>query len=553
MSYPAVVPRGCCIDRLRQLIPLLAAGLFAAGHTASAQPADPVGWFDSHGDIGITPAPGKAMFDAVRQTYTVTGGGNNIWAKVDAGHFVWRKLSGDFTFAADITFLDNPTGTPDVHRKACLMVRQNLDADAAYVDAALHGNGLAALQFRDAKGEATREVQSNVIGPMRVRIEKHGDMITLFVGQAGEEPRFTGAAHSLKFSEPFYLGFAVGAHNQNDTSPNLESVAFSHVELKTDLPATTPKLYSAIETQASNPVNATQTQNTDRTVLYLSDTAMEGPLWLPDNSGVIFSSGGHLLRLPIKLPPGAAGRRGGRGGAATPAPILGNAPTAAGAPTLIDTGGLTHISRMHGLSSDGAQIIFVDHPPGQPRPPANTYLVPLAGGTPRLLTPNTGAGSSLSPDGKTFVFDTDTVADIYTIPTDGSAPATRLTNGMGKNYGPQFSHDGSFIIFCSDRSGTMQVWRMKPDGSEPVQLTVDDNNNWFPHLAPNDAAMLFVTYPKGIVDDPANQPVEIRRLNLTSHANDLMARILGGPAASPSWSPGGGTSQIIFVSEQWVY
>jgi hypothetical protein len=460
-------------------------------------------------------------------------------------------MSGDFTFAADITFLDNPTATPDVHRKACLMVRQSLDADAAYVDAALHGNGLTALQFRDAKGEATREVQSNVIGPVRVRLEKHGDMLTLHVGKTGEEPKFTGAAHSLKFAGPFYLGFAVGAHNQDDIKTNVETAVFSRVELKTGLPANTPKLYSAIETQASNPVNTTQSQNTDRTVLYVSETALEGPLWLPDNSGVVFSSGGRLMRLPIKLPPGAAGRRGGRGGAATPAPILGNAPTVAGDPVVIDTGGLTHISRLHGLSPDGSQVIFVDHPSGQPRPPANTYVMPLAGGAPRLLTPNTGAGSSLSPDGKILVFDTDTVADIHTIPVDGSAPATRLTTGMGRNYGPQFSHDGSFIIFCSDRSGTMQVWRMKPDGSEPVQLTKDDNNNWFPHLSPNDASVLFVTYPKGAVDDAADRPVEVRRLNVAGGANDLMARILGGPASSPNWSPN--NAQLIFVSEQWVY
>ncbi len=516
--------------------------------TPSAVPVSSLGVFENHGDIGITPAPGNAVYDADKKTYTVTGGGNNIWAKVDAGHLVWKKMSGNFTFTADITFLDHPTATPDVHRKACLMLRQSLDADSAYVDAALHGNGLTALQFRNAQGEATREVQSNIIGPTRLRLERHGDMLTLFVGPAGEEPKFTGAAYTLKFQEPFYVGLAVGAHNQNDTSTNLETAVFSNVELKTELPATTPKLYYAIETQASNPVNAAQSQNTDRTVLRVSTASMEGPLWLPDNSGVIYSSGGRLWRLPIKMPLGAAGRRGG---ASTPAPILGNAPIATGEPVLIDTGNLTHLSRVHGLSPDGAQIIFVDHPPGQPRPPANTYIVPLAGGTPRLLTPNTGAGSSLSPDGKVFAYDTDTVADIFTVPTDGSGPATRLTTGLGKNYGPQFSHDGSFIIFCSDRSGSMQVWRMKPDGSEPVQLTTDDQQNWFPRLSPNDASALFVSYPKTVTGDLPDQAVQVRRLNLASHAVDLMARILGGPASAPNWSPN--NSQLIFVSEQWVY
>ena len=534
--------------------PLVVLLFFAAAFTAiraavNSPPAPAaIGLFDNHGDIGITPAPGNAVFDANQQAYVITGGGNNLWAKVDAGHFAWKKMSGNFTLSADIVFQDNPTATPDVHRKACLMIRQSLDADSAYVDAALHGNGLAALQFRNAKGEATREVQSNIIGPVRMRLEKHGDQLTLYVGKAGEDLKFTGAAYSLKFSEPFYVGFAVGAHNQNDTSTNLETAVFSHVELKTNLPASTPKLYYAIETQAANPVNATQSQNTDRTILYLSPNRLEGPLWLRDYSGVLFSSGGHLLRLPVKLPPSAAGRRGVPAPAGPPGPILGIAPVATGEPVVINTGNLSHISRVHGLSTDGAQIIFVDHPPGQP---ANTYLVPLAGGSPQLLTPNTGAGSSLSPDGKTLVYDTDTGADIYSIPVDGSAPATRLTANLGKNYGPQFFHHGGFILFCSDRSGSMQIWRMAPDGSDPVQLTTDDHNNWFPNLSFSDAYAMFVTYPPSVTGDQPDQAVEIRRLNLASQAVDLMAPILGGPASAPSWSYN--NLQLIFVSEQWVY
>jgi hypothetical protein len=520
-----------------------------AAAPAPAAASTPVGLFESHGDYGITPTAGNSVFDAGKKTYAITGGGNNLWAKVDAFQFAWKKLSGDFSFSADIDFMPNTSATPDVHRKACLMVRQTLDADSPYIDAARHGNGLTALQFRDDKGGITREVQSNIIGPTHLRLDKHGDSFTLFVGSAGADAKYTGCSYTMKFTEPFYLGLAVSAHNAKDTSLNLETVAFSNVELKTDLPATTPKLYSTIETQVSSVVNATQSQTTDRTVQYVTEGSVEGPVWLPENSGIIFSSGGKLMRLPIRVP--ARGRRGG-GAAAAPAPILGpTSPTAAGDPVVIDTGTLTAISRVHGLTPDGKQIIFVDHPQGTPRPPANTYLVPLPGGTPKLLTPNTGAGSTLSPDGKTFVYDMDTTPDIFTISTDGSAPATRLTNNMGKNYGPQFSHDGKFIFFCSDRSGTMQIWKMKSDGSEPAQLTNDDNNNWFPHLSSNDGSVLFVTYPKTVTGDMANSDVQIRRLNLGTGALDQMGRVVGGPASAPSWSPN--NMQITFVSYRMVY
>lgn len=558
MRYPTLACRALLFCQFGVLALALSAG--STGYTQNQATPVPaaftvggqVGLFEHHADIGITPAAGNAVFDDAKKTYTITGGGNNMWAKVDAFHFAWKQLSGDVSFAADIAFLPNSTGPSDPHRKAALIIRQSLDADSAYIDATTHGDGLTALQFRDAKGAPTREVMSNVVGPTRLRIEKRGDTFTLFVGKAGEDPKYSGASYQLKFQEPFYIGFAVGAHNGNDTSTRVETAVFSNVELKTTLPTGTPQLYSTLETQASNPVNANQTQNTDRVALYTTAGSIEGPLWLPDNSGIIFSRAGRLYRLPIKLPVRTRNADGTQG----PAPVLGAAPLAAGEPELIDTGKFTAVTRGHGLSADGKFIIFVDRSQGTPavpgqRPPPNSYIVPVTGGTPRLLTPTTGAGTSLSPDGKTFVFDTDTVPDIYTIPVDGSAPATRLTNGQGKNYGPQFSADGAWIFFCSDRSGSMQIWKMKVDGSEPTQLTKDENNHWFPRLSPNGTYAAFVTYPKGTAGDPPNSPIEIRRLNLTTGANDQMGRLLGGPASCPTFSPT--STQLTFVSYQMVY
>ncbi len=523
----------------------LVAGAFVRAQNAPAS----VGAFESHADIGLTPTAGSASFDAAKKTYTVTGGGNNIWAKIDAFHFAWRKMSGDVSFSADIEFLPSTTGASDPHRKACLMVRQSLDADSAYIDASLHGNGLTALQFRDAKGAPTREVMSNIIGPVRMRIEKRGEIFTLFLGPAGQDPKYSGASYQLKFTEPFYLGLAVGAHNANDTSPKVETVVFSNVEVKTTLPAGTPKLYSTLETQVSNPVNANGTQNTDRCVLYVTEGSIEGPVWLPDNSGIVFSRGGRLMKLPMKIPARAA--RGPAGTPPPPAPILGTSPLPDGEPVVLDTGKIIGVSRTHGLTPDGTQLIFVDHPQGNPRPPANTYVIPIAGGTPKLLTPNTGAGSSISPDGKLFAFDMDTTPDVFVIPVDGSAPAKRLTENLGRNYGPQFTPDGKSIVFSSNRTGSMQLWKMNPDGSEPVQLTKEETNNWFPRLSPNGAAALFVTYPKGTAGDPPNSAVELRRLTFANSANDLMARVTGGPASAPTFSPA--NSQITFVSYQMVY
>ncbi len=43
----------------------------------------------------------------------------------------------------------------NAHRKAGWMIRQSLDADSPYVDAVIHGDGLASLQYRKVQGGPT--------------------------------------------------------------------------------------------------------------------------------------------------------------------------------------------------------------------------------------------------------------------------------------------------------------------------------------------------------------------------------------------------------------
>ena len=134
-----------------------------------------MGIFDAKEDIGKPAKAGAAEFDANTKAYTVTGGGANMWAKTDAFHFVWKKMSGDATLDAEIAW---PATGKTAHRKACLIVRQSLEADSPYVDAALHGDGLTSLQYREAAGEMTHEIQSNIKGPVRAASGKTGGYVS---------------------------------------------------------------------------------------------------------------------------------------------------------------------------------------------------------------------------------------------------------------------------------------------------------------------------------------------------------------------------------------
>ena len=192
-----------------------------AGRGASPQAG--YGLFEGQTDVGITPKPGSLLADPAEDAYTVTGGGANMWGTTDAFHFVWRRWKGDVTLTAYVKIL---TATGNPHRKAGLMIRQGLGPSDAFADALLHGSGLTALQYREAAGATTLEVQSPISSPAILRLERRGDTFTLFVaGSNGRFERVGSAVVNLK--DPVYIGLAVCSH---DTSA-LATARFSNVEI----------------------------------------------------------------------------------------------------------------------------------------------------------------------------------------------------------------------------------------------------------------------------------------------------------------------------------
>jgi hypothetical protein len=183
-----------------------------------------LGAFTDHGDVGSVSKPGTAVYDAAAGTYTIGAAGANMWAKADAMQFVWKKKSGDFSIAADIAFIGTST---QPHRKACLVIRQNLDPGSPYVDVAQHGSGLTSIQFRDTADGMTKEIECMDDGPSRVRLDRIGDEIYLSVGYAGGKPAPSGASFRLHMTDPVYVGLAVCAHDDNA----FETAVFSNVEI----------------------------------------------------------------------------------------------------------------------------------------------------------------------------------------------------------------------------------------------------------------------------------------------------------------------------------
>ena len=477
----------------------------------SAPPADSAaGIFEGHGDIGHVLNLGSVEFDAVKKSYRISGSGVNMWFTSDAFQFAWIKTSGDVSLTADIQWV-RTGGNP--HRKACLLIRRSLDPNSQYADVAVHGEGLTSLQYRETAGAPTREIQSNVSGPQRVRIEKEGDYVFMSLARDSDTLRSAGGSFRFKLSDPFYVGLGVCAHDSNA----METAVFSNVEI------TSGKQKSKGDPMLESTLETVTIASTDRRVVYCRREHFEAPNWSRDGKYFIFNQDGRLYTIPVE----------------------------GGLPKLLETGFANRCNNDHGISPDGTQLAISDQSKDGK---SLIYVLPIAGGTLRQIT---ATGPSYwhgwSPDGKTLAFcgERNGEFDIYTIPAAGGEER-RLTNTPGLDDGPDYSPDGQYIYFNSERTGLMQIWRMKSDGSGKQQVTSDNYNNWFAHPSPDGKWIVFVSFEKDVKGHPPNKNVMLRMMPTAGGEIQVLAKLFGGQGTInvPSWSPDSKT--VAFVSYRLV-
>src|ERR1043166_4140178 len=201
----------------------------SATHTQTAPPPDfhqpsknfdiPIGIFEGQSDIGSPAIPGSASYDAASKQYTINSAGYNVWYTRDEFRFLWKKMSGDVSLAADIAFPD-PNGYGD--RKAVLIIRQSLDDDSKAAMVALHGGGMIHLAYRPEKNVRVKDIEYRIGGrgrpgaaspdslvnvmAKRIGIEKRGDAFALFVSLEGEPMYQFCPPVTLHLDGPFYVG-----------------------------------------------------------------------------------------------------------------------------------------------------------------------------------------------------------------------------------------------------------------------------------------------------------------------------------------------------------
>ena len=502
--------------KLKLLLLLITATSIAMSQTNN------VGIFKNHADIGNPAIKGEVQYDAGTQAYTIKGGGYNVWFNRDEFQYAYNKLKGDFILTANVKLLDEGKNP---HRKIGWMVRAGVEENAAHMSAVLHGDGLTALQWRRLRGAYMRDPEDEIFAIKKnaeiIQLERIGKMFIMRIANAGEPLQEIGRTDMIDMPDEVLGGLFVCSHNAE--------VQEAGMAWNVRIEKTVQDTYNGYKDGIlGSRLEIMNVFDGKRTIIHQDSGRFEAPNWMADGKKLLFNQGGSIYTISIE----------------------------GGKPEKLNTGAANSNNNDHVISFDGKWLAISSHRQGLPGGGSTIYYLPITGGEPTIVTDSTPSYlHGWNPNGKELVYTAQRLSNsiaynIYKKPIAGG-PEVQLTfNKKGLADGPEFSPDGKFIYYNSTQTGTMQIWRMKPDGSSQEQITFDEYNNWFAHISPDGKWMTILSFqptvPAG--DHPFYKRVMLRLMPVSGGAPKVIAYLFGGQGTinTPSWSPD--SKRIAFVS-----
>ena len=126
------------------------------------------------------------------------------------------------------------------------------------------------------------------------------------------------------------------------------------------------------------------------------------------------------------------------------------------------------------------------------QPKIELWAVPFEGGEPRVLAEG-GDGPVISPAGDVVLFTRG--RQVWSVPIDGSAPATQLFFARGSNGDVRFSPDGSRVAFVSNRGDHAFIGIYQDSTTPIVWLGPTTNRDASPRWSPDGRRVAFVRRP----------------------------------------------------------
>ncbi len=393
-----------------------------------------VGEFGAGVDVGSPKIKGSSAYDESSQTYTLKGGGYNIWFNHDEFHFLPKKLKGDFLLTANFQLIGNEKGNN--HRKTGWMIRESTDHDAVSVNTCVHGDGLAVLQWRLMRGAYMRDPQEELffpkpyLGEVVIQLERIGHTVTMRLAHPGEPLEEMGSVTLPELKDEVLVGPYVLAHDPD----GMQEARIWNVRIATPVPPDwhPNKLVKAASHEGvvlGSRLETVEVATGRRKVLFESAGRLASPAFSPDGREILFEQEGQTRTLSVA------------GG--TPQPTSATLPTEAPNSATAyryyrdDRTGTGQLWRSRADGSEPRQLTFdLDHAWFPHLSPDGKWLAYLA--YPHEANPKRPVAYQR--------------VALRVLPVDGGASRTvaYLFGGQGSLESPCWSPDGSRIVFVSN-------------------------------------------------------------------------------------------------------
>ena len=166
-----------------------------------------------------------------------------------------------------------------------------------------------------------------------------------------------------------------------------------------------------------------------------------------------------------------------------PAPGIYLVPIVGGEPTRLTHEQVQFCERL-AWTADGRELVF-SFSAGAPESSSSLWRVSASGGTPERVSAGgeNAANPAISSRGNRLAYEQRSqdinISQIEVeTATQSHRPATTLIASTRVEAGPQFSPDGTRIVFASDRSGSSEIWVCDTAGLNLVQLTPSGGSQW---------------------------------------------------------------------------
>lgn len=258
---------------------------------------------------------------------------------------------------------------------------------------------------------------------------------------------------------------------------------------------------------------------TDTVVAAFDRMLFEAPNWGADGTTLYVNGAGALWAVPLDSPD---------------------------RPRRIPFDGLPPVNNDHVLDP-GGDAVYLSAEDG------HIYHGQLTGGPVRRVTDEEGVRHYLhgvSPDGEVLGFvridGSGGPGRLALIPAAGG-PVTVCDTGEGHVDGPEWSPDGAWILFNTERwaqrPGHAQLARVPstdPTADRVERLAATDSVDWFPHPSPDGRLGVYLRYPSGTEGHPGDLSVELVLVEAADWSAPLARLPLFGGQGTVnvnSWSP----------------